>query len=87
VFARQNVVKDPPFSHLDLISCRNLLIYLDAILQAKGLRLFHYGLNPNGYLILGSSESVGRMAGLFEPAEASHCDLFHRDQACRRMRV
>ena len=69
VFARQNVVKDPPFSHLDLISCRNLLIYLDAILQAKVLRLFHYGLNPNGYLILGSSESVGRMAGLFEPVE------------------
>src|SRR4029077_10292991 len=69
VFARQNVVKDPPFSHLDLISCRNVLIYLDAILQAKVLRLFHYGLNPNGYLILGSSEGVGRMVGLFEPAE------------------
>ena len=46
-----------------------MLIYLEPILQAKALRLFHYGLNPNGYLILGSSESVGRMAGLFEPAE------------------
>ena len=46
-----------------------MLIYLDPILQAKVLRLLHYGLNPNGYLILGSSESVGRMAGLFEPAE------------------
>ena len=69
VFARQNVVKDPPFSHLDLISCRNVLIYLDPILQAKVLRLFHYGLKPSGYLILGTSESVGRMAGLFDPAE------------------
>ncbi len=72
VFARQNVVKDPPFSHLDLISCRNVLIYLDPILQAKALRLFHYGLNSTGYLILGSSETVGRMPGLFEPAEARH---------------
>jgi two-component system CheB/CheR fusion protein len=70
VFARQNVVKDPPFSHLDLISCRNVLIYLDPVLQTKVLRLFHYGLKPTGYLMLGSSESVGRMPGLFEAAEA-----------------
>lgn len=65
VFSRQNVFKDPPFSRLDLISCRNLLIYLGAVLQKKVLPIFHYALKPNGFLLLGSSETIGRFADLF----------------------
>ena len=53
VFARQNVTKDPPFSKLDLITCRNLLIYLGPVLQSRVMRLFHYALRPDGYLVLG----------------------------------
>ncbi len=65
VFSEQNVIKDPPFSRLDLISCRNLLIYLDADLQKKLVPLFHYALNPGGYLFLGTSETVGEFGELF----------------------
>jgi two-component system CheB/CheR fusion protein len=65
IFARQNVAKDSPFSRLDLISCRNLLIYLNAKLQRKLMPVFHYALNPTGHLVLGSSESVGPHADLF----------------------
>jgi two-component system CheB/CheR fusion protein len=67
VFARQNVTRDPPFSKLDLITCRNVLIYLGPVLQAKVMRLFHYALKPNGFLVLGSSESVGAATDLFTP--------------------
>jgi two-component system CheB/CheR fusion protein len=67
VFAAQNIIKDPPFSKIDLVSCRNMLIYMDASLQNKLLPLFHYVLNPEGYLLLGSSETVGRFADLFSP--------------------
>lgn len=59
VFASQDIIKDPPFTKLDLVSCRNLLIYLDAGLQKKLLPLFHYSLKPGGVLFLGSSESIG----------------------------
>jgi two-component system CheB/CheR fusion protein len=65
VFSEQNVIKDPPFSKLDLISCRNLLIYLDGVLQKKLIPLFHYALNPGGYLFLGTSETVGDFNDLF----------------------
>ena len=65
VFSEQDLIKDPPFSKLDLISCRNLLIYLDATLQKKLVPLFHYALNPGGMLFLGSSEGVGEFEGLF----------------------
>ncbi len=65
VFARQNVFKDPPFSRLDLISCRNLLIYVEQELQKKILSIFHYGLKPDGFLMLGTSESIGGSADLF----------------------
>ncbi len=60
VFTSQNLIADPPFSKLDLISCRNLLIYLEPRLQDKVLRLFHFALNPDGYLVLGSSETLGQ---------------------------
>jgi two-component system CheB/CheR fusion protein len=53
VFAVQNVIKDPPFSRLDLVCCRNLMIYLGAVLQKKVLHTFHYALSPGGYLMLG----------------------------------
>lgn len=67
VFAVQNIIKDPPFSRLDLVSCRNLLIYFNATLQKKVLRLIHYALQPNGYLLLGSSETIGGQADLYAP--------------------
>jgi two-component system, chemotaxis family, CheB/CheR fusion protein len=66
IFARHNVTRDPPFSKLDLISCRNVLIYLGSVLQERVVPLFHYALNPNGFLILGSSEAIGSHAGLFQ---------------------
>jgi len=65
IFAKQNVVKDPPFSNLDLISCRNLLIYLAPELQKRMISALHYALKPNGYLMLGGSESLGILADHF----------------------
>ena len=65
VFAAQNVVTDPPFSKLDLISCRNLLIYMGSKLQKKLLPLFHYSLNNGGFLFLGTSETIGEFSDLF----------------------
>ncbi len=65
IFSEQDITKDPPFSRIDLISCRNLLIYLSAELQKKLIPLFHYALNPGGFLFLGTSETVGECADLF----------------------
>jgi two-component system, chemotaxis family, CheB/CheR fusion protein len=69
IFAPQNVIKDPPFSRLDMVSCRNLLIYLDAEIQKKILSLFYYMLNEEGILFLGSSESIGHLSNMFSPVE------------------
>ncbi|MGE0493867.1 MAG: chemotaxis protein CheB [Vulcanimicrobiota bacterium] len=69
VFSEHSVIKDAPFSHLDLISCRNLLIYLRPDLQQKVIELFHYALKPEGYLFLGNSESVGGCEHLFRPID------------------
>ncbi|TYQ23387.1 response regulator [Pseudanabaena sp. UWO311] len=66
IFARQNLTSDPPFSRLDLISCRNMLIYLEPVLQKKVMPIFHYALNVNGFLMLGSSEGIGNAVDLFE---------------------
>jgi two-component system, chemotaxis family, CheB/CheR fusion protein len=65
VFARHNLGRDPPFSRLDLVTCRNVLIYMQPPLQKKVLRIFHYALNADGYLLLGTSESVGETSDLF----------------------
>jgi two-component system CheB/CheR fusion protein len=65
-FARQNITADPPFSRLDLVSCRNVLIYLGTQLQKRAFPLFHYALNPGGYLMLGPSETVGACSEMFE---------------------
>jgi two-component system CheB/CheR fusion protein len=67
IFATQNVVQDPPFTRLDMVSCRNLMIYTDRSLQEKILPLFHYALKEDGILFLGSSETVGNLSDLFSP--------------------
>ena len=67
VFAVQDLIKDPPMSNMDLISCRNMLIYLDATLQKQVLASLYYGLNPGGVLLLGTSENVAGLEDLFEP--------------------
>lgn len=69
IFAQQNVFKDPPFSRLDLISCRNLLIYLTPVLQKKIMPIFNYALNDKSFLLLGTSETIGRHADLFRLAD------------------
>ena len=76
-FATQNLIMDPPFTKLDILICRNLLIYLTPELQKKLLPLFHYSLNPSGVLFLGSSESVGSFIDLFAPLD-NKLKLFHR---------
>ncbi len=72
VFARQNLISDPPFSRINLISCRNLLIYLDASLQKRAFPVFHYALKMGGFLFLGASESIGGFTALFEPVDKKH---------------
>lgn len=72
IFAQQNILKDPPFSRLDLISCRNLLIYLSPVLQKKLMPIFHYALNNKGMLLLGTSETIGRHADLFRLIDKKH---------------
>jgi two-component system CheB/CheR fusion protein len=69
VFAVQSVIKDPPFTRLDLVSCRNLMIYLEPALQDRLVRTFHYALKPGGVLVLSPSEGVGEHAELFEPVD------------------
>ena len=72
VFARQNVMSDPPFSRLDMISCRNLLIYFEPELQKRMFPVFHYALKSGGFLCLGASESIGVFTELFEPLDKKH---------------
>jgi two-component system CheB/CheR fusion protein len=72
VFARQNLGSDPPFSNLDLISCRNVLIYLGDTLQKRIMPIFHYSLNPTGFLLLGTSESIGQASDLFTLVEKKY---------------
>jgi two-component system, chemotaxis family, CheB/CheR fusion protein len=72
VFARHNLLADPPFSRLDLISCRNVLIYLDSDLQRKVIATFHFALRPEGFLLLGHSESLQHFPDLFSRADKQH---------------
>ena len=72
VFARHDLTRDPPFSRLDLVSCRNVLIYLGPTLQKRVVPLLHYALRPDGYLVLGSSETVGSFTDLFTPVDRKH---------------
>jgi len=82
-FAPQNLIMDPPFTRLDLVTCRNLLIYLEADLQQRILPLFHYSLNPGGILMLGSSETIGSTSDLFT-ALPGKTRLYWRQDAKRR---
>jgi len=70
LFAQHDVVLDPPFTRLDILSCRNLLIYFDTTLQRRLMPLFHYSLRPGGLLMLGSSETIGSFSKLFEPVDS-----------------
>jgi two-component system CheB/CheR fusion protein len=70
LFAQQNILKDPPFSHLDLVSCRNLLIYLNRPAQRRVMEVAHFALNPSGYLFLGASESIEGAGDLFVSVDA-----------------
>ena len=72
LFAVHNVIKDPPFSHLDLVSCRNLLIYLNRAAQARVLEVMHFALNPGGHLFLGASESIEGSLDLFSIVDKQH---------------
>ena len=84
IFARQNVVKDPPFSNLDLISCRNLLIYLGPDLQKRVIPALHYGLKPNGYLMLGGAESLGSFSDHFMLIEKKY-RIYQKKQTSARL--
>ncbi len=70
IFARQNLIADPPFTHLDILSCRNLLIYLAPELQKKLIPLFHYTLKPGGTLFLGTAETIGSYGELFRTVDS-----------------
>src|SRR5438067_1775967 len=72
IFAQHNILNDPPFSQMDLIACRNLLIYLEPVLQNKAISLFHYALRPGGYLLLGASEGVGTAGHLFSTEDGAN---------------
>lgn len=83
IFAPQNLVMDPPFTKLDLLTCRNLLIYLETDLQKKLLPLFHYSLNPGGVLVLGSAETVGNSTELFDACPGK-TRIYHRKESLLR---
>ena len=83
IFSAHSVIRDPPFSRLDLISCRNLMIYLKPGLQAQIIPLFHYALRPSGYLFLGSSENVSRHSELYTSLDRKSRIFRRRDLATR----
>jgi len=78
VFARQDLLTDPPFSKLDLIICRNFLIYLEPEAQEKSIALFHYALKEGGYLFLGNAETVGRKSALFKSIGHKQCRIYRK---------
>lgn len=87
VFAKHDFLKDPPFGKMDLISCRNVLIYLEPYLQKKALTTFHYALNPKSFLLLGKSESINSVPDLFETAQKSINLFSGKDVPARFMQV
>jgi hypothetical protein len=80
IFAPQNLIMDPPFTKLDILSCRNLLIYLSSEVQKKLMPLFHYSLNPGGILFLGSAETIGGHISLFAPVSAK-AKIYRRSES------
>jgi two-component system CheB/CheR fusion protein len=84
IFARQNVAKDPPFSNLDLISCRNLLIYLGAVLQKRVIPTLHYALKADRYLLLGGAESLGVFGEYFSAVDKKN-RIFQKKRSANRL--
>jgi len=87
IFSPHNVIRDPPFSRIDLVSCRNLLIYFGLDLQGQVIPTFHYALRPDGYLFLGTSESVSQFDDLFVPLEKKHRIFQRRSDVMPRVRL
>jgi two-component system CheB/CheR fusion protein len=85
VFARQNLTVDPPFSRVDMISCRNVLIYMAPSLQQRLVPVFHFALNPKGFLVLGLAETVGQFGDLFEVVNRKH-KIYRRRATAQRPR-
>ncbi len=86
VFSSHSLIRDPPFSRLDLISCRNLLIYLDAGAQRELFPMFHFALRPGGYLFLGTAESAVQFSDLFTPLDKHHRLYQRRDNTASKPR-
>jgi two-component system CheB/CheR fusion protein len=84
IFARQDLTSDPPFSQLDLISCRNVLIYLGSVLQNRVIPVFHYALQPGGFLMLGNAESIGPFNNLFEAFDKKY-RIYRRTSVASRL--
>lgn len=84
VFATHDLLSDPPFSKMDFISCRNLLIYFEPVLQRRVMPIFHYALTPTGYLMLGESESTAAFSELFDAYDKKH-KIYTRRLAANRM--
>jgi two-component system CheB/CheR fusion protein len=87
IFSPHSVIKDPPFSRIDLVSCRNLLIYFGADVQVQVIPIFHYSLRTGGYLFLGTSESISQYSDLFVPLDKKHRIFRSRDDAATMARV
>jgi chemotaxis methyl-accepting protein methylase len=85
VFAPQNLLQNPPFSRLDIVTCRNLMIYLEPEMQQRVLQMLHFGLREGGTLMLGTSETIGRNEDLFEPID-KQARLFRRVGPTRQAR-
>ena len=86
VFARQNITVDPPFSRVDLVSCRNVLIYMSATLQERLVPMFHFALNRGGFLVLGVAETVGSSTDLFEQVSRAH-KIYRRKDSSHRTQL
>ena len=87
VFAPHNIFKDPPFSRIDLISCCNLMIYLDVVLQKKIIATFHYALNNGGFLVIGKSETIGTSGHLFNQLEKKFKVFNKKNDGTERARI
>ncbi|MFL9876576.1 CheR family methyltransferase [Paraburkholderia megapolitana] len=87
IFSPHSVIRDPPFSRIDLVSCRNLLIYFGIDVQGQVIPTFHYALRPDGFLFLGTSESVGQFDDLFTPVEKKHRIFRRRPNATSHVRL
>jgi len=87
IFSPHSVIRDPPFSRIDLVSCRNLLIYFGTEIQNQAIPTFHYALRPDGYLFLGTSENVSQFDELFLPVEKKHRIFRRRADVSPQIRV